>query len=422
MQWRVFAGASLDCAGIAPDNETEVYSKFHHYSLNYFNTTPGTEWKLRGFTMNRFKYPNDNRVDQNTDVGERSLGAGAYRIGGKLFMARSSQNGYLWELYRQETNGDGEVLVPSVKMGAGSDNYNHFYNPTTKAWINKPKYQSLYNQFWCIARNGDLYTIADNPDYIIRYPYGGLDANSNPNWNAANASKTALAEFSDIRRVFYDSDADVMYAAGDEPSGEWGTFVKIRRYNNWLAGNRTSSYTVTLPYNDVNYTPDLNYGGGQPNAFSVAGDYLFVLYGYGHIRILNKPNGSLVGTLVQDVANGWHGSAGQVDACYGMTVTKRSNGEYVSLFENAAWANIMMERWCPSGNCPLPPISLSGMLFAPGEFHVEVAAAPKTAVLEWSSSLGVWQPMATNTAGSTPWTVTNDTEVSDQQFFRLRVP
>jgi hypothetical protein len=36
------------------------------------------------------------------------------------------------------------------------------------------------------------------------------------------------------------------------------------------------------------------------------------------------------------------------DAAYGMTVTKRINGEYVILFENAAWANIMMTRWSPS--------------------------------------------------------------------------
>ena len=34
-----------------------------------------------------------------------------------------------------------------------------------------------------------------------------------------------------------------------------------------------------------------------------------------------------------------------------VTVTLRKNGEYVVLFENAAWANIMMTRWCPSGAC-----------------------------------------------------------------------
>jgi hypothetical protein len=47
----------------------------------------------------------------------------------------------------------------------------------------------------------------------------------------------------------------------------------------------------------------------------------------------------------------WQGSDGQVDAAYGMTVARRDNGDYVILFENAAWANIQMYRWCPDGNC-----------------------------------------------------------------------
>lgn len=279
--WRVFAGTSLDCGGIDPDNETEVYSKYHHYSLNYFNTTPGTEWTLKGFTVNRFKYPNDIRVDQNTDVGSRSLGAGAWRIGGKLFVGRSHQEGYEWELFRQETTTDGEVLVPSVKMGTGGDNFNHFYNATTKTWYDKPKKDNLYNQYWCIAKNGDIFTVADNPDKIIQYKFGGLDANSNPLWVASNATTTPSPELSDTRKLYYDSDADVMYLTGDNPYEEWGTFLKIKRFNNWSTGNRTSSYTVNLPYNDSQYTPDLNYGGGQPNAFAVTGDYMFVIYGYG---------------------------------------------------------------------------------------------------------------------------------------------
>jgi len=82
----------------------------------------------------------------------------------------------------------------------------------------------------------------------------------------------------------------------------------------------------------------------------VAGDYIFIGYGMGHVRILNKADGKLVGTLRQNV-NGWKGSDGQVDAACGMTVTLRKNGEYVVLFENAAWANIQMYRWCPTRNC-----------------------------------------------------------------------
>ena len=76
--------------------------------------------------------------------------------------------------------------------------------------------------------------------------------------------------------------------------------------------------------------------------------YLFLAYGYGHVRILNKSNGALVGTLTQNV-NGWTGTAGQIDASDGLTVHKRANGEYAVLIENASWGNITMYRWNPTG-------------------------------------------------------------------------
>ena len=138
--------------------------------------------------------------------------------------------------------------------------------------------------------------------------------------------------------------------AGDVKEENWGSFLRVKKFPKWSTGNRTSSYTAELPYQDKEYAGNSNYGGAQPAAFSVAGDYIFVLYGIGHVRILNKADGSLVGTLRQNV-NGWKGSDGQVDAAYGMTVTLRKNGEYVILFENAAWANIQMYRWCPSCTC-----------------------------------------------------------------------
>lgn len=354
LQWRLFAGTSLDSAGLDSENDTEVYSKYHHYSLDYSKTAPGTEWSLKGFTVNRFKYPTDPRIDPGSDVGSRALGAGAWRIGGKLFVGRSNQEGYRFELYRQETATDGEVLVPSFRIGAGGDKSNHFYDAQTKTWSHKPKKDGLYNQYWNIAKNGDLFTIGD-PQTIIHYKFGGLDAHSNPIWDASNATASVVSEFKPARRLVYDSDADVMYMAGDVQKQNWGSFLRVKKFPKWSTGNRTSSYTAELPYQDKEYAGNSNYGGGQPASFSVAGDYIFVLYGIGHVRILNKSDGSLVGTLRQNV-NGWKGSDGQVDAAYGMTVTQRKNGEYVVLFENAAWANIQMYRWCPSGKClPTPP-------------------------------------------------------------------
>ena len=356
LQWRLFAGTSLDSAGIDPEHDTEVYSKYHHYSLDYAKNTPGSEWSLKGFTVNRFKYPNDPRVDQNTDVGSRALGAGAWRIGGKLFVGRSSQEGYRLELYRQETSTDGEALAPSFRLGSGGDANNHFYNPQTRTWTDKPKKDGIYNQYWNIARNGDLFSVGD-PNTIIHYKYGGLDAQSNPIWDATTAETAVVSELKPVRRIVYDSDADILYLAGDVKKENWGSFLRVKCFPGWSNGNRTSRYTVTLPYEDKEYAGSSNYGGGQPVALSVAGDYIFVLYGIGHVRILDKRDGKLIGTLRQNV-NGWKGSDGQVDAAYGMTVTKRKNGEYIILFENAAWANIQMYRWIPKKMTTGAPTSI----------------------------------------------------------------
>jgi uncharacterized protein YjdB len=350
--WRDFAGTSLDCAGIDPYNETEVYSKYHHYSLDYSKTTPGTEWSLKGYTVNQFKYPNDIRIDHLTDVGSRSLGAGAYRIGGKLFVARSHQEGYECELFRQDFATDGEVLVPSVMMATGSDANNHFYNSSTKTWYDRPKKEPSKYSYgsWNIAKNGDLFTVIDGGKFV-HYKFGGLDANNNPLWEDSNAETIVIPELSALSRIAYDSDNDVMYLAGDFPENgtNYNSFLTIKKFPNWSTGNRTSSATATLPYNDSQYTAETSWGGGMASSIAQAGNYFFILYGYGHIRILKKSDLSLVGTLKQN-CSGWPGSGGQVDSHFGLTAFKRLNGEYVLMFENAAWANIMIQRWCP-GDC-----------------------------------------------------------------------
>jgi hypothetical protein len=241
-----------------------------------------------------------------------------------------------------------------------SPNGHVFSSGYAEAWGGGAEYNAADGSF--IARYDRFESGFGDPQTIIHYKYGGLDGKSNPIWDSSNATTSVVSEFKPARRLVYDSDADVMYMAGDVKNQNWGSFLRVKKFANWSTGNRTSGYTVDLPYQDTDYAGRSNYGGGQPAAFSVAGDYIFVLYGVGHLRILNKTDGSLVGTLRQNV-NGWKGSDGQVDAAYGMTVTQRKNGEYIILFENAAWANIMMTRWCPSGTCasaPTGPASPTG--------------------------------------------------------------
>ena len=184
-------------------------------------------------------------------------------------------------------------------MGAGGDKFNHFYNPQTKTWAQKPKKDGIYNQYWNIAKNGDLFTIGD-PQTIIHYKYGGLDQNRNPLWDATNATTEVVAAFKPVRRVVYDSDSDTMYLAGDVKDGNWGSFLGVKKFTDWSNGNRNAAFTAELPYRDKDYAGNSNYGGGDPITFSVAGEYIFIGYGMGHIRILNKADGTLVGNVAPE--------------------------------------------------------------------------------------------------------------------------
>ena len=342
--WRNFCGSSLDCAGIDPENDTEVYSKYHHYSLDYSKTTPGSEWSLKGFTVNRFKYPNDYRVNFLNDVGERSLGQGAVRIQGKLFMMRSYQSQYDLEIYRFDNANDGEVAIPSVIFQGGNDGILTF-NPGTGNWVTTPG-NTNYKQCWDICSNGDVYSLAqvsNSYSHINKFPFQGFDSFGNPIYNTSTTLPIPGNGTYRASGLAYDQATNCQYLIASKNTDADGVNKYIRCIQNWNT-TPTEKWSVRVPFNNLQYTPQTNYGGGRVLAIDVAGDYVFLAYGYGHIRILDKHTGLLIGTLAQNV-NGWIGTEGQIDAKCGLNVTKRSNGEYVILFENATMGNIQMHRW-----------------------------------------------------------------------------
>jgi hypothetical protein len=325
--------------------------------MNWDATTPGSEWSLKGFTVNRFKYPGDPRADSQTDVGSRSLGYGAVRIRGKLFMIRSDQGGYRFEMFRFNPATDGEVAIPSVVMASGA---NHVIKRDTNGNGHFDADESYpgdtgYNQYWEVAPSGALYTlINDGHSYgtVLKYPFQGFDLVGNPIYtNTTTVSVQIPASFRDThraRRSVYDEAADRMYLLGSPLSvnNDDDGVNRVACFADWSKSTRSMVWDTAIPLNDTQYTPGIGYGGGGARTMRQAGDYLFLAYGYGHVRVLNKTDGTLVGTLTQNV-NGWKGTAGQIDASYGLSVHKRTNGEYALLIENASWGNITMYRWNP---------------------------------------------------------------------------
>jgi hypothetical protein len=156
-------------------------------------------------------------------VGSRSLGYGAVRIRGKLFMIRSNQEGYRFEMFRFNRATDGEVAIPSVVMATCS---HHVIQRDTngngrfEANESYPGTQD-YNQYWEVAPSGDLYTlINDGHSYgtILKYPFQGFDQVGNPIYtNTTTTSVQIPAAFRDshrARRMVYDEAADRMYLLG----------------------------------------------------------------------------------------------------------------------------------------------------------------------------------------------------------------
>ena len=355
--WEVHGFDYVECVTLDPDSETDGYDHQHHFTFDW-SKSDGKEWAFKGFTVNRFKYAQDPRV---TFGGGFRAGAAAFRVSGKLFLAESDQNGYPLNIYRFNSAMDGEVAIPSVTFSDGNPekisrdaNGNGQFDPGETA-----PGASGYFQYHYITPNGGVCRIgnAAGPATITYYPCQGLDGTGNPIYSAATSTtwKTP-AEFSCIRKVVYDTKNDIMYLGGQSVSSVEDAVVRLCRYNNW-SGTRTKAWDAIIPYEDKSYTPETSYGAGRALSVRQAGQYLFIQYGYGYIRVHDKDSGDYLGTIRPSL-HGLKGGGGQVDITHGMTAYQRANGEYVIFTEDAGHNLVLMTRWNPSATMtPAVPIA-----------------------------------------------------------------
>ena len=366
--WEVHGFDYVECAAIDPESETDAYDHQHHFTLDY-TKSDGQEWTFKGFTVNRFKYANDPRVTFN---GGFRAGVAAFRVSGKLFIAQTDQNGYPLNIYRFNPGVDGEVAIPSVAFtGVNPDRIsrdadgNGQFDPGETADGAPGYYQYLE-----ITPDGGICRIGEaaGPPTITHYPCQGLDSAGNPIYSAASSTTwKAPEEFGSLRKVVYDTHNDILYLGGQSVGSVEDAVVRLCRYNRWT-GARTKAWDVTIPYDDKSYTPETSYGAGRALSVRQTGQYVFIQYGYGYIRVHDKDTGAYLGTIKPSL-HGFNGGGGQVDLTHGMTAYQRANGEYVILTEDAGHNLIVMTRWCPSGTCtsaPIVPAAASGRTATPG--------------------------------------------------------
>ncbi|MBS0260949.1 MAG: hypothetical protein JSS02_03250 [Planctomycetes bacterium] len=360
--WSVYGlGNWLDTACMDPADENIVYTKENVYAMDW-SQPPGREQALAGLTVDRFKYPRDNRVVDGHGPSHRLIN-GVRRISGKLFLYCGFQGTGNLEIYKFGAKGcvaapcgyvagaspwrpgngkrwpeDAETFIWTDGNGDGAPDPAEFASVERK-----PRWGFMHLD----AAAGIWQCSGD--ETIFHLPCEGLDPRGNPVYrHASEVCYKNPPEFTGdrLRRLFYVPSDDVMIAGGSPGTDENACNLLIC-FDHWSDLElRTKRWSINLPLNDKSYTPDTGYGGGAPLAMQACGKYLFVAYGYGLIRVHRMNNGGYVGTLRPDI-NGFKGSGGCVDSDNALNVALRKGGEYVLFLENAGLNHVMMFRWTP---------------------------------------------------------------------------
>ena len=352
-------GNWLDTACTDPDDENTVYTKENVFKMDW-TKPPGQEQSLAGFTVDRFKYPSDNRVLEGHGPSHRLIN-GIRRIERKPFLYCGGQGTGSLEIYKF---GKGYIAAPCGYVGGAT-----LWRPGAgKRWP-----EDAESFIWTdknndgVADAGEFTDVKKEPrwgsmhldakagiwqcaeDTIWHMPCEGLDKNGNPIYRrASERTYKNPKEFpsSRLRRLFYIPDEDVLIAGGS-PQSEENVCNLLICYDNWSdAAKRKERWSIKVPLDDKMYTPETSYGGGGVQAISACGKYFFMAYGYGYIRVHALVDGAYIGTLRPDI-NGFKGGGGCVDSDNALNVTLRQNGEYVMFLENAGRNHVMMFRWSP---------------------------------------------------------------------------
>ena len=61
LNWRLLGLTFVDMADIDPISENDVFTKEEHFHLD-LSSPSRTDWGYAGYTVNRFKYPEDPRL------------------------------------------------------------------------------------------------------------------------------------------------------------------------------------------------------------------------------------------------------------------------------------------------------------------------------------------------------------------------
>ena len=364
LQWRLLGLEFIDCAEPDPASESDVYTKEEHFVMDYARPA-GRQWTYRGYTVNRFKYPDDARLHTG------ATSAFVRRIAGKRFLFTTDMYSGELAVFRFQPGTDGETAVPAALFAKG-----HYAPEDKTVWpaAQPEKGEWLWRDTdgdgrmqagefaqpgtgkdapggwgWSVDSSGDVWQATDR-EGLREFPCLGLDTHGTPLYSYASLKTIPMpAPFVELCRAEYVPETDTMFLSGytaDHPhkGGEWGTVgTEVIRYDHWLRGGSVPALRIALPYDGKKDAQV------YIKAMCIAGDYVFAAESRDPERVFvyDARTGALQGTLQPDQAVGK--SSGWVDTPYGIRAARRANGEYLVFAEEDLDAKVLLYRWTPPG-------------------------------------------------------------------------
>ncbi len=363
LRWRLLGLTFVDMADVDAGSDTDAFTKEEHFHLDYAQLA-GREWSYAGYTIGRFRYPEDPRLHL------WSAGAWVRHIGGQPVLFLNDMNADRLQVYRFAPKSDGEVAIPSglfakshlkekdgwpphqPKRGEwiwrdanGNGGFDADEYATDPAHADAPAAQG-----WWVDQAGGIWLATETKG--LRYlPCQGLDAHGNPQWDYANLQTFPHPEgFREVKRLRYDTASDTLYLGGtttDDRNQHWKPMGPVlARYDGWLHGARTLRWRVTLPYS----RGASGHESCEPMGFDVAGDFIFVPYTgaskksgvkTGRVEIFRAGDGSAVGHMEPGAAVG---EVGLQDIRECLTAHRRADGEYIVLLEDDYRSKVVLFR------------------------------------------------------------------------------
>ena len=364
LNWRLFGLEFVDMADADPASLSDVYTKEERFAMDYTKGA-GREWTYKGYTVHRFKYPDDPRLHI------WSAGAWVRRIQGKKCLFVNDMNAEYLQVYRFDPK-EGEIAAPSGLFAKRHVNLKGWpkRQPERGEWIwrdtdgdgslDPGEYDSNGgkdapgSQGWWVDETGNVWQATETQG-IRMFPLQGLDRKGNPVWSyAAMRTFPHPTGFKEVKRLRYLPSTDTLYVGGttDEHANQhWKPMGPvIARYDGFLKSKEPKrAWRIVAPY----AKGSSGHESCEPMGFDSAGEYLFVPYtgaskelGFttGHIEVFRSADGSSVGFMEPSKEIG---EIGLQDIRECLTARKRGNGEYLIFLEEDWKSKVLMYRWKP---------------------------------------------------------------------------